>query len=196
MLPALLLASQSPRRRQLLENLGLPFSVTSPAVDEAHPEARDLLRTTQDNALLKARAAAKDFDGIVIGADTLVAIDEHVLAKPASAAEAAVMLRRLSGREHVVVTGLALVYPSRGAERVSAVSTRVKFRHLTDREIQDYVRTREPYDKAGGYAIQGMASVFVEQIAGSYTNVVGLPIEQLLRELEVLGGVPLWQWFA
>ena len=195
-LPKLCLASQSPRRRQLLENLGLPFSVILPSGDEKTPTVAGLEAGTRENALMKARAVAAGLKGefVTIGADTLVAIDGVVLGKPRDHAEAKEMLRQLSGREHTVVTGLALV-DSKGKSRPSHDTSRVKFRNLSDAEIDEYVATREPHDKAGSYAVQGLGALFIERIDGSYTNVMGLPIEKLLTELAALTGIPASEWF-
>lgn len=196
--PQLWLASQSPRRKSLLENLGLSFHVRISDADEAHPSVRDVDAVTADNALRKATAVAATLGlvpDIVVGADTLVVVDHDVLGKPSDAREVEATLRKLSGRTHHVVTGLALVSPKLGT-RTSAVRTAIRFRKLNDREISEYAETSEPYDKAGSYAIQGIASLFVEGIEGSYSNVVGLPLERFLQELVALSGIPLNRWFA
>lgn len=197
-LPQLWLASQSPRRKSLLENLGLSFQVRIADVDEDHPSAADVDSVTIDNARRKAIAVAgllESVPDIVIGADTLVVCDEQVLGKPADSDAVRKTLRLLSGRTHHVVTGLALVSPKLGT-RQAAVRTAIRFRNLTDAEIAEYAATHEPYDKAGSYAIQGLASRFVAGIEGSYSNVVGLPIERFLEDLVGLSGVPLTKWFA
>jgi septum formation protein len=152
------------------------------------------MRNAHDKA---AAVAAKLTDprAVVIGADTLVVADGTVLGKPTDAAQAKCSLRRLSGKCHQVVTGLALVSAHYGLRQTS-VTTRIHFRPLSESQIDQYAQTREPYDKAGAYGIQGMASLFVERVEGSYTNVVGLPIEALLEELERLTAIPVYRWFA
>lgn len=183
----LILASVSPRRRYLLEQAGLTFSVVAPAVDEeslplAPPD--DYVRRL---ALAKAgEVADRHPDHWVIGADTVVSIGSDLMGKPADDARALAMLRRLSGRVHQVYTGFALVHRGLGREIVDAVRTDVTFKTLDETEIDWYIRTGEPFDKAGAYAIQGIGTFLVRSIHGSYTNVVGLPvcevIELLIRE--------------
>jgi septum formation protein len=139
-------------------------------------------------ALSKARAVAgRVGSGVVLGADTVVAIDGQALGKPADAAEARAMLRRLRGREHEVITGVAVVAASTGRARTQAVVTRVTMAAYGDAEIDAYVATGEPLDKAGGYAIQGAGGALVAGYEGSYSNVVGLPIEETVRLLAELG---------
>jgi len=196
-LPPLVLASVSPRRRQLLENLGLPFIVEKPTAEEEMPEASRVEAVTQANSLLKARSVCEtlaDPSAIVVGADTLVVIEGRVLGKPAGKDEARAMLEALSGRTHEVTTGLTLYSRELGV-RQSATVSRVTFRALTVPEREDYLSTREPYDKAGSYAVQGMGALFIDGIAGSYTNVMGLPIETFLSELGKLSPFPLSRWF-
>jgi septum formation protein len=197
MLPELYLASQSPRRRQLLENLGLSFTVVIPSVEEEHPGTHNVDAVIRKNSEAKAAAVAAGLgskNAVVIGADTLVMIDQQVLGKPKDAEGAKAMLRALSGRVHTVVTGLALVSPTLGV-RTTAVRSQVKFHVLPEKTIEEYTLTREPYDKAGSYAIQGMGALFIERIDGLYTNVMGLPIETMLEELPKLTGIPLYRWF-
>ncbi len=183
---SLTLASGSPRRRQLLESAGLDFSVAAPDVDETphDDEAPDLYV----QRLAAAKAAAVDAGGFIIGADTTVATDGAILGKPVDAADARAMLRRLSGRVHVVLTGWAItrngVVVAEGLER-SAVT----FRTLTEDEIRSYVDSGEPLDKAGAYAIQGGAAGFVVELDGLYSNVMGLPIERVTEALTSLGVV-------
>jgi len=193
----LFLASSSPRRRQLLEALGLPFRVVPAETDEKHPQFVTLNAVITENALAKAKAgflSAKDKTGLIIGADTLVAVSGKVLGKPKDPADASQMLRALSGRTHHVMTGVALVTSDKVTTFVE--TSEVVFHSLSDAEIESYIATHEPYDKAGGYAIQGASCLFIEKIVGSYTNVMGLPIESLLRQLEAHTGVPAFQWFA
>ncbi len=197
-LPQLLLASSSPRRRQLLEALGLPFSVIRAQTDEKHPQIVTLTEVISQNAVDKAQAGLKtlaDKKGVVvIGADTLVAVEGRVLGKPKDPTDAANMLRLLSGRTHTVMTGVALASQERGCS-VFVETSEVLFRPLSESEISGYVETKEPYDKAGSYAVQGASCLFIEKINGSYTNVMGLPMERLLKELEAYTGIPVFHWF-
>jgi septum formation protein len=197
-LPPIVLASESPRRRALLETLGLSFTVVKPGGEEAHPLSdREAGEVTCQNALVKAESVArglKDPKSIVIGADTLVIQGGSAIGKPADAEAARATLRRLSGVTHEVVTGLALVSPERGSRKAAVVS-KVTFRKLSPEEVENYVSTREPYDKAGAYGVQGLAMLFIDRIEGSYTNVMGLPMERFLTELGALTGIPPYQWF-
>lgn len=184
----IILASASPRRRELLTAAGFPFDVVVADVDESVIAGERPDEYVRRVARMKAQAVSRDRpDALVLGADTTVVIDGDVLAKPADDEEAARMLQRLSGREHVVLTGVAAISPMGESEAVA--ETRVWMRALTDAEIREYVRSGEPRDKAGAYAIQGLASRFISRIEGEYTNVVGLPIavvDSLLRELRVV----------
>jgi septum formation protein len=174
----LILASASPRRRELLSQIGVVFDV-----DAAHVDEGDDPRV---NAVEKARAAAarhRGEDAVVLGADTEVVLDGSVLGKPGGEAHAREMLRRLSGRSHAVVTAYALVDCTTGRELVRSVETDVTFRHLTDDDIDAYVATGEPLDKAGAYGIQGRGAVLVDRIDGDYFNVVGLPLADLAAAL-------------
>lgn len=187
----LLLASSSPRRQALLAAAGIPFT-TVPSDAEEAIEGSDPRRLAEDNALAKARgaripsrAAAGTF---VLGADTVVVADGLVLGKPGDADEAKGMLSRLSGGEHHVITGVALLRIGDGGaarELVGASVTAVRFRHLAEAQIHAYLQSDEWQDKAGAYAIQGSASLFVEGVVGDHSNVVGLPlslVDVLLRE--------------
>jgi len=184
---ALLLASASPRRRELLAQLGLPFRVAAVDIDESPfpgEAPRDLvLRLARGKA--ETALAGSEPGQWVLGADTVVAVGKEILGKPGDAAEAAAMLERLSGRAHTVHSGLALAR-SGFATRVDAVRTRVWMRDIAADEIVTYLATGEPLGKAGAYAIQGRAAAFVRCLAGSYSNVVGLPLFELdamLREI-------------
>ena len=189
----LVLASSSPRRAELLRAAGLPFVIRVAAVDETRQpdEAPDAY--VRRLAVAKARAVAAAPDEIVLGADTVVVAEAACLGKPADAGEAAAMLRTLSGRSHAVLTGVALV---RDGEPLAleVAATRVTFAPMSEADVAWYVATPEPYDKAGGYAVQGLASRFVTSIEGSYANVVGLPVELVCRLLagagENLTGLP------
>lgn len=191
--PHLWLASSSPRRSQLLTLLGLPFDVVVPQVDEALLVDGSVEKTVLENASRKATALTPPHGTVVVAADTLVALDEAVVSKPATPEEAARNLTLFSGRSHRVLTGLALATKGKPV-RLSVTETKVWFRKLEAREIRDYVLTREPYDKAGGYGIQGIACLFVERIEGSFSNVMGLPTEKLLLELEAFTGVSPFSW--
>jgi len=182
----LVLASSSPRRAELLQAAGLPFVIRAAAIDETrHPdESPDAY--VRRLAVAKASAVAATPDELVLGADTVVVAGAACLGKPVDAADAAAMLRLLAGRSHDVLTGVALV--RRGAPlSVDVAATRVTFGALTEAAVAWYVATPEPYDKAGGYAVQGLASRFVTAIEGSYANVVGLPVELVCRLLAQAG---------
>ncbi len=170
----LILASASPRRRELLDNAGIVFLVRVAAVDERRGEGETAVEYVRRLAEWKARAVPRETDEWVLGADTTVVVDEHVLEKPADAADARRMLGLLAGRSHEVITGICLVGPE--GMVVDHAVTRVWFTAMTAAEIEEYVATGEPFDKAGGYGIQGRASRFVERIEGCYFNVVGLPV--------------------
>jgi septum formation protein len=184
------LASASPRRRELLRLLCPEFDVVASGADESldgapSPEAAIEL------ALRKARAvAARVADGVVLAADTLVVIDGDALGKPAGPDEARAMLRQLSGRPHRVITGVAVVGARTGRERVAAAVSQVFMLDYGPAEIDAYLATGEPFDKAGAYAIQGRGGRFVAALLGSYTNVVGLPLPTAGRLLAAFG-VPL-----
>lgn len=184
-LPPLILASASPRRAALLRECGLEFCVLSSSVEELAPEHLSPQELCQLNAHRKARAVAKKCpDALVLAADTLVFLDKEVLGKPASKDKAMEMLLRLQGRTHQVVTGVTLMRLRAHRESMFAVSTDVRFRPLDKKQIQSYLAKINPMDKAGAYAIQEHGEMIVEEISGSYTNVVGLPLERLQAELQ------------
>lgn len=178
----LVLASQSPRRRQLLAEAGVDVDVDPVDVDEAWVPGEDPAAYVERVAREKAAAGAARHPGrVVLGADTAVVVDHTVLGKPADAEDAARMLGLLSGREHVVLTGVAL---ARGERIDSFVERTVVAMHpLSSGDVRAYLATGEPLDKAGAYAIQGGAARFIREVQGSYTNVVGLPMERLLEVL-------------
>ena len=173
--PRLILASGSPRRRELLQRMGYDFTVVSPDVDESvdEPPRQAVAILARRKALAAAEGRA---EGVVLAADTLVSLDGHALGKPRDGAEAGAMLRALSGREHEVFTGVCLIDCKTGRQAVHVERTGVRFRVLTDGEIDSYVASGDPLDKAGAYGIQGGAGAFVEKISGSYENVMGLPV--------------------
>jgi septum formation protein len=187
------LASQSPRRQELLAQLGVRFETINATVHEQLQVGESPEQYVNRVAREKAGAGLLQLGGqaqaVVLGADTDVVIDGNVLGKPADADQAAALLRRLSGRTHQVHTAVWLVSSDR--ERSATVSTDVRFAELTDREIADYIATGEPFGKAGAYAIQGRAAAFIAGITGSYSGVMGLPLHEtsiLLRNF----GIPLW----
>ncbi len=183
----LILASSSPRRIELLRRLGLGFEVVKP-LWETRVIDDDPVEVAELTALEKARAVAGGFtEGLVIGADTIVVIDDEILGKPRDGEEARLFLRKLSGRVHRVITGIAVVDAGRGREEVDHEVTEVKFKELSEEEIELYIASGEPFDKAGGYGIQGLGSLFVEWIKGDYFNVVGLPIYRLSLLLRRFG---------
>lgn len=182
----LYLASTSPRRRELLAQLGLDFHVLKVDIDESVRPGEDAAAYVRRLAREKAAAGlAQAGDGVVVAADTSVVLDGDVLGKPASEAEALAMWRRLSGRGHEVLTGLAV--GDRGRLEATVVATRVRFRALREAELRAYWASGEPQDKAGGYAIQGRGAIFVTGIDGSYSNVVGLPLAETAALLETFG---------
>ena len=169
-----ILASQSPRRRELLEAAGIEFMVRVRPVEEIHKAGESPVEYVRRLARAKANAVWERLDEVVLGADTVVVLDEHILEKPRDFDDAVRMLTMLAGREHSVITGICLRHAA-GAI-VDHAETRVRFLPITALEIEEYVRSGEPMDKAGAYAIQGLASKFVERIDGCYFNVVGLPV--------------------
>jgi nucleoside triphosphate pyrophosphatase len=180
--PPILLASTSPQRRAILEQLHIPFDVVAPRYEEHDPPEADAARLVRDHALAKARSVADEAgDRPVLGVDTTVALDGRIYAKPADAGDAERMLDELGGRTHAVVSGLALVTP--GWEHVEDAATLVTFRPLTPRDLAWYLAGGEWEGRAGGYAIQGRGAALVERVEGDYLNVVGLPASVLVRLL-------------
>jgi septum formation protein len=191
--PRLVLASGSPRRRELLAGLGLRFAVRAADADETplpdEPADEMVLRLAEEKARAVAEqvAAAGEADAVVLAADTTVVLDGEILGKPLDPADAARMLERLSGREHEVLTGLALVDLTREASAGALERTRVRFTTLTSADVAWYVASGEPLDKAGAYGVQGLGALFVEAVEGNYTNVVGLPLPAVRRLFAALG---------
>ena len=188
----LILASSSPRRAEILANAGLPFSVLSSAVDESplpgeKPEALVLRLANGKAELAAARAVGP---AVILAADTVVLINGHILGKPRSTDEARQMLQQLSGRTHSVLTGVALIRLPDNERRQFTESTLVHFRPVAEEELAAYLNTEEPFDKAGAYAIQGLAGRFIPRIEGCYFNVVGLPLSHTLAELRSLDWSP------
>ncbi len=186
----IILASASPRRMELLASAGIRFdvSVSNVAEDVLPGEApRDhVMRLARDKAI---EVAAHTEGRFFVGADTIVACDDEIMGKPCDAADAERMLRKLSGVPHSVITGFAVYDKARDGLLCDAVETRVYFKHLRDEEIAAYIATGCPMDKAGAYAIQGGAAHMVERIDGSYTNVVGLPLCEVVEALRRLGAI-------
>lgn len=178
----IILASQSPRRQELLKLITNDFEIKVSNVDEILPDKITPKEAVMYLSKIKAEPFANGED-IVIGADTVVALDGKILGKPKNEENAREMLRFLSGRTHSVFTGVTLASDKK--TKTFAVETKVKFFELTDGEIDEYIKTKEPFDKAGAYGIQGFGSLLVEKIDGDYFNVVGLPVSALARELKV-----------
>lgn len=178
----LILASASPRRRELLGYIRSDFAVVTAATDESFPAGASPRQGVEAIALRKARAvAALNPDDVIIGADTIVVLEGVVFGKPADPADAARMLAALSGREHTVLTGVAVLAP--GRENVFSEATQVRFMELSQQQISDYIATGEPMDKAGAYGIQEKGALLVEGITGDFYNVMGLPVCRLGKAL-------------
>ena len=186
----LILASLSPRRKELIGRLGIPFEVCPADIDEGALAETDPKKTVLALSALKAAAIFKEHPmDLVLGADTVVAADGKILGKPTSRKEAAGMLRRLSGKHHQVFSGFTLMSKERTVSR--AVVTTVHFAPLTDLEIERYLDSGEPFDKAGAYGIQGLGGLFVTHIEGDYNAVVGLPLQAVYTVLKEEFGVIL-----
>ncbi len=180
--PILILASRSPRRRYLLKQAGLSFSVIPSSIDETSVPVSP--PETYVKVLSEAKAdnvATKFPEKWVVGADTIVLKDSAILGKPGSKAEARTMLKQLSGQTHMVLTGYAICCKAKNRKFSETIKTEVLFKSLTDKEIEWYIHTKEPFDKAGAYAIQGLGTFLVKSINGSYTNVVGLPVCEVIE---------------
>ena len=192
--PAFILASASPRRKELLENLGFRFTVLPSGVSETFLDGESPGAHVIRLSLEKSRfVAARNPRKWILGADTAVVIGGEVLGKPRTPGEAREMLRKLSGKGHRVITGFALVRDGEPPAVSRAVETLVVFRDIPEDELAWYVRTPEPYDKAGAYAAQGVAAAFIGEIYGSYTNVVGLPLCEVVSALKEVGAVRFFE---
>lgn len=178
----IILASKSPRRKELLSLITENFIIKSAEVDESLPDGIQPDKAVEYLSKIKAEPFKNDKD-IVIGADTIVSIDGIILGKPKNCSDAFKMLKLLSGKYHSVFTGVTIIKPD--SVKTFSVETKVKFFDLTDKEINDYLDTGEPFDKAGAYGIQGKGSLLVEKIDGDYFNVVGLPISTLNKYLNI-----------
>jgi septum formation protein len=185
----LVLASESPRRKQLLQTLSVPFSVVSPSIDET-PQQREspekfVVRVAREKALEVARRRP---EAMVLAADTIVTIDGEILGKPADERDAVRMLRRLSGQQHSVYTAVCLIVCNQVDQRMEGLErTDVWFSAMTEADIEDYVRRESVLDKAGAYAIQGYASVYIPKIEGNYLSVIGLPLSLVFSMLRKAG---------
>jgi len=186
----LVLASRSPRRYELLKQVGLECDVIPSRIEENFVKGESPRKHVLRLAEAKALDVGNQYsDRWIIAADTIVYIDHSILGKPKSREEAKKMLRRLSGKEHWVLTGFSVHHLQKGKGDREAVRTAVKFKKLTQPEMEWYIQTGEPFDKAGGYGIQGIGSFMIESIHGSYTNVVGLPLCELMKMLVRLGAL-------
>ncbi len=181
----IILASSSPRRKELLTTAGVEFEIHVKEVDETIPEGTLPAEAAKMTATKKAAAVAEDFaDCVVIGADTIVVANGKILGKPKDEADAKAMLSMLSGIEHEVITGVCII--RNGNPETFAQISKVKFYNLTEEEISAYVATKEPMDKAGAYGIQGLGCKLVERIEGDYFNIVGLPVAEVCRRIQKL----------
>lgn len=187
--PRLVLASASPRRAQLLAAAGYQFEVIAPGVGELQTHNLTLREITYGNALRKGLAVARAHPGrVILAADTLVALDDRLIGKPADRAEAARFLRLLSGRTHLVASGVFIGHLRLGRSSAFSVLSRVVFKTLSNQMIEEYLATIDPLDKAGGYAAQGTGRAIIARIVGSRSNVIGLPLEKTrtaLRRFEI-----------
>ena len=189
-MPKIILASGSPRRKELLGKIGIPFVVEVSDYEEDMNLKLKPLELAKALSAGKAEAVAerhKGEDAIIIGADTFVVLDNKILGKPHTPEKAKEMIREMSGRAHLVITGFTIIDTKSGKKVSKEVESKVYFRKLTDEEIDAYVRTGEPLDKAGAYAIQEAGSVLIERTEGDYTNIVGLPLPALIEELKKFG---------
>ena len=181
--PQIILASGSPRRRELLSRFGFPFIIDVSDADEVNTGTPEEL--VESNAAAKALAVARRHgDALVIASDTLVSLDGEPLGKPADEEDAALMLGKLSGKAHQVFTGVCLIDCATGKQASFVDRSDIRFREMSESEITDYIRTGEPMDKAGAYAIQGLGGKFVESYTGSFENIMGLPVQALEKALK------------
>jgi septum formation protein len=186
----LILASASPRRRELLRSVGLNFKTIPAHVDEDYSEGENPQQHVRRLAQEKAQLIAQKYPRAwVLGADTIVVIDGLILGKPKNKTQAKEMLKKLSGREHKVFTGFTLTQAASKVSRSDIVQSMVKFKKIGAAELNWYIACDEPYDKAGGYALQGKGAYFIKSIRGSYTNVIGLPLCEVLETLKKLEAI-------
>lgn len=185
----IILASASPRRSELLNQAGLPFTVIPGDVDEENAVLTGTPgQKAEQLARMKASDVVKKVDkGLVLGADTIVVYENEIFGKPADEEDARRMLKRLSGHEHQVITGIAVIDATNGRTETGYEITKVRFSKLTPMEIEAYIKTGEPFDKAGAYAVQGKGALLVDSLNGCYSNVVGLPLRRLSEMLKEFG---------
>lgn len=180
----LVLASASPRREEILKNLNLKFTIVPAKIDESEFTSSDPIEMVENLSVKKAEAVASLVeDALVIAADTIVVLGDEILGKPGSQPAARQMLKQLSNQEHYVMTGVSVLNSQTGEIETAHEITKVKMMELSQQEIEEYVSTGEPMDKAGAYAIQGLGALFIEEIIGSHYSVVGLPVNQLFKIL-------------
>jgi septum formation protein len=181
----IILASKSPRRKELLKQIGLRFQIDVSEIDERQFKKLAPESLVKKLSQEKAKKVAKRHDGaIIIAADTLVVLGSEIIGKPKDKKDAIKMLKKLSGKVHTVITGFTVFDPGLKKEVTEMVKSRVKFKKMSDEEIETYVKTKEPLDKAGGYGIQDKGAVFIEKVEGDFFNVVGLPVFSLCKELQ------------
>jgi septum formation protein len=194
----IILASTSPRRKELLQSVGIKFEVIAPLSDESllHNEnPRDyVLRLASEKAISISQNLEGDF--LVIGADTVVVVGDEILGKPSNVEGATAILSKISGREHHVLTAFSISKPKNTIMHSEVVDTKVRVKTLEPDEIEGYIKTGEPMDKAGAYGIQGIGSFLIKGIEGSYTNVVGLPLVEVLEALKKLGDLKLFSGYG
>jgi septum formation protein len=185
-----ILASASPRRQELLRSVGLKFKIIPAHVDENYSAGESPRQHVQRLSIDKAMVIAKKYpEAWVLGADTIVVIDGMILGKPENKTQAQKMLQKLSGREHKVFTGFTIAHLAAKIYKTKVIQSAVRFKTLSPKEMDWYVSCDEPYDKAGGYAVQGKGACFIQSIRGSYTNVIGLPLCEVLEALKIFGMV-------
>lgn len=186
----LVLASRSPRRAEILTAVGWPFEMVASNIDETRFKSESAVSYVTRLAQAKAEAVARIVtSGLVVGADTVVVVEDQILGQPSDAGDAGRMLKLLSGRWHEVLTGVALMHAGKNSLVFEYEKTRVRFTEMSDAEIDWYVGTGEPMDKAGAYAVQGRAALFIEEIQGDYFNIVGLPMRllyKLMRQIQAV----------
>lgn len=186
----LILASSSPRRQELLQQVGITYSVRTETINESSIIITNPIEKVEQLAILKGKSIPfHSSNEVILSADTVVSFNENIFEKPKNKEEAYEMITSLSGTTHEVLTGVMI--RSTDHEEIFVAETKVEFWPLTEQEINWYINTNDPYDKAGGYGIQSLGSIFVKQIIGDYYNVVGLPLSRVVRELRAFGITPL-----
>lgn len=184
----IILASTSPRRKHLLKKLGVPFTIVASDFDEKFNPRFGPKKQAEFLSLQKAEIVAKRLkEGIVIGADTVVALENEIFGKPKDEKEAKTILKKLSGKMHLIVTGITIIDAKSKKRVTKSIETKVWFRHLTSSEISNYIQREKPFDKAGAYAMQDLGSIFIKKIEGDYFGAVGLPLFALAKELKKFG---------